>query len=185
MQDIASLTDIPLSGLTVDSQGNLFGVGTEGAGGVFDYEVSHLASSIAFANEPVGDPVGQPMAPVFVNAPSGTRVTLALGNDTTGAVLTDPGGSLTATAVNGQATFKGLEVNLPGTYDLVAVAAGPSDPEPAVRGEAVSRQFYLVGPGWKPALEHRGKLARRGRAREGSGLDARFSRRRPAKLQQR
>ncbi len=91
---------------------------------MFDYEVSHLASSIAFANEPVGDPVGQPMAPVFVNAPSGTQVTLALGNDTTGAVLTDPGGSLTATAVNGQATFKGLEVNLPGTYDLVAVAAG-------------------------------------------------------------
>ncbi len=92
------------------------------------------APTLNFKTPPAGASVGQILAPVVIamaNAPAGSIVTLALGSKPDGAVLS---GTVSAPVIGGVATFKGLALNVPGNYTLVASSLGLT---------TTSRQFQI------------------------------------------
>lgn len=74
-------------------------------------------------------------AGVLVSNDSTTQVTAALSGGTGGATL---GGTFTATAVNGVATFSGLSVSLPGTGYLLTFTSNPALTQAVSAGFSVS-----------------------------------------------
>lgn len=97
-------------------------------------QVIGVPPHLGFATPPAGGSVGAPLAPIVLstaNVPDGSIVKLALGTKPDGAVLS---GNLTAQVIAGQATFKGLSVNVPGNYTLVASGFGLT---------TTSRQFQM------------------------------------------
>ncbi|HET6250235.1 MAG TPA: delta-60 repeat domain-containing protein [Tepidisphaeraceae bacterium] len=122
----------PFSGLVQDSSGNFYGTdilgGTSNAGTIFEMSpIPGPASQLVFTSQPTTTVVDSPITPavsvsvedasgVLVNTDNST-ITLSLAGNPGGAAL---GGTLSAQAVNGVATFTGLSLNEAGTFDLEA-----------------------------------------------------------------
>ncbi len=190
MQDIASLTDIPLSGLTVDSQGNLFGVGTgEGPEGcsITEGEPSGVKHRVrqrtrGRSGRPT-DGAGLRERPERHPGHARARQRHDRSRADRPRRLLDGHCGSTARRPSRVSEVK----TLPGTYDLVAVAAGQSDPEPAVHRRRLPPvllgRAWCGNPLWSNGQNWLGGISTC--PAKGQVLTLRFSRRRPAKLQQR
>jgi uncharacterized repeat protein (TIGR03803 family) len=142
------LGQTPVGGLAADANGNLYGV-TESGGANGDgvvYELSPLrASQLKFDSQPQGAQTGKTIAPsvtVDVEDADGdlmtgdnSTITLGLTGMPAGVTL---GGTVSAQAVNGVATFSDLSVDTAGQYTLTATDGSLA--------AATSGQFSIVTP---------------------------------------
>ncbi|HZK82449.1 MAG TPA: choice-of-anchor tandem repeat GloVer-containing protein, partial [Humisphaera sp.] len=120
----------PSGGITLDSNGDLFGTtqtgAPAGAGGVF--ELAAISRNLAFAAPTASATVGS-----VINGAAGLQIGVfsswgnVVTNDSSQITLTLTGGvfstgtnTAAANAVNGVATFNNLSINAPGTYTLTA-----------------------------------------------------------------
>jgi uncharacterized repeat protein (TIGR03803 family) len=120
------------AGLVMDSSGNLYGVAYSGGanndGTVFEVTPPAPVTQTVFTSQPTTVTAGAAQsftvslesAGGAVIGQSGT-VTLSIASGPTGATL---GGTLTATAANGVATFSGITFTKAGTYTLTAASSG-------------------------------------------------------------
>jgi uncharacterized repeat protein (TIGR03803 family) len=120
------------AGLVMDSSGNLYGDAYSGGansdGTVFEVTPPASVTQAVFTSQPTNVTAGASQsfnvslesAGGAVIAQGGT-VTLSIASGSTGATL---GGTLTATATNGVATFSGITFTKAGTYTLTAASSG-------------------------------------------------------------
>jgi uncharacterized repeat protein (TIGR03803 family) len=122
----------PQAGVVMDSSGNLYGVayygGSNNEGTVFEVTPTPTVTQAVFTSQPTTVTAGTSQsfsvstesAGGAVVAQGGT-VTLSIASGPSGATL---GGTLTATATNGVATFSGITFTKAGTYTLTAASSG-------------------------------------------------------------
>jgi uncharacterized repeat protein (TIGR03803 family) len=122
----------PDASLVMDSSGDLYGVAYSGGanndGTVFELTPPPAATQAAFTSQPTTAVSGASQSfTVSLESSSGAiiaqggTVTLSIASGPTGATL---GGTLTATATNGVATFSGITFTKAGTYTLTASGSG-------------------------------------------------------------
>jgi uncharacterized repeat protein (TIGR03803 family) len=137
----------PLGGLILDGDGNIYGTTSSGgvgnAGTVFKYGQNiGAAAKVVFAPEPVNALPAHPVSPGITVAVEDASGNVEI-NDTSSVTLSPAsgpagslGGTLTATAVNGIATFANVTFSIPSAYTLTAK-------DGALSG-ATSSTFYVV-----------------------------------------
>jgi uncharacterized repeat protein (TIGR03803 family) len=122
----------PAAGLIADAAGNLYGTTEYGGAGYSSGTIFELsptvgaAAKLAFTQQPTNAFAGITISPPVTVAvedssenvvtTDNSTVTLSIGSGPSGAL----GGTLTATAVSGVATFSNLVLSTPGTYTLQA-----------------------------------------------------------------
>jgi hypothetical protein len=146
-----------LPDVVVSSMGTIYGVapagGANNLGAVYTVNVAPPASQAVFTSEPTTVTAGSSQsfavslesAGGAVVAQNGT-VTLSIASGPTGATL---GGTLTATATNGVATFSGITFTKAGTYTLTAASNGLTSGTSTiitVNPAAASKVAFLQAP---------------------------------------
>jgi uncharacterized repeat protein (TIGR03803 family) len=118
----------PLTSLTLDANGDLFGTTSEsGATSIFGtvFELTP-STKLSFATPPSGATVGTTLSSIRVNIEQSSGsittgdssiITLSIQSGPVGAVLE---GTTSVAAVNGVATFTNLSLSIPGNYTLIA-----------------------------------------------------------------
>jgi uncharacterized repeat protein (TIGR03803 family) len=142
--------EAPMSELTLDSHGNLFGTtpsgGANGDGEVFELQAPHLA----FLQPPTNSAAGTALNPavsVALEDPNGNIIT---GDDSMAAITSNPGtidGTAVINANNGIFTFTGLSISPSGSNTLtvtdISYTANPLTSNPFTVFSTVSGRYVF------------------------------------------